>query len=574
MSNSDIQFGHLDICWNDDYKRFPYVRQNLAEEEVNKWKANGYDHVKSFTGMLYDSTNTMPDWVNHIRDAFGLYKQTHTIYKMQTLEIMPTHVDYFKRYAELKKVDVKDVWRVVMMLEDWKPGHYFELNGVGYTNWKAGDWFKWRYDVPHAAANIGIEDRYTLQVTGVSMHVGQLNKLLCFNVPGVEDADNSHPNVRHLILPNIDENKPSMVYTNNSFIRELDSINHTNQSEIELLNEKGLDIYLYEPICSYDCTNPVHTQEFYSEFSNIDPMSLRAEELDSINDYAKRNGITNITVHSCDYNIDKFYPAYNFKLTCNDIFLKSQTNILNLDETINFDFTKKFICLNWRFTKHRQLVSTFLAGKDGYLSCYFKTDLETLKKGLFFNLDDWKNSGLYDKMQIGAEILNTQGPFYVDKKPTDIVTITDTSKPDLTWPLVSEIKPSETPSLHNFSNNPLQEFYRDIFFDIVNETRFAQPTGNFSEKVFQNFQYKKPFVLVAPPKTLEYIKSFGYKSFNDFWDESYDDEWDHGVRLEKILNVIDSILMKPIEELREIYKDMLPILEHNFQIYNQRAGIK
>ena len=56
--------------------------------------------------------------------------------------------------------------RVLLFLEDWKPGHYFEMNSIGYTDWNAGDYVEWDCTVPHAASNIGIEPRYTLQITG------------------------------------------------------------------------------------------------------------------------------------------------------------------------------------------------------------------------------------------------------------------------------------------------------------------------------------------------------------------------------------------------------------------------
>jgi hypothetical protein len=52
------------------------------------------------------------------------------------------------------------------MLEDWKSGHYLEVMGVPYIGWKAGQVVEWTYDAPHMAANIGLEDRYTLQITG------------------------------------------------------------------------------------------------------------------------------------------------------------------------------------------------------------------------------------------------------------------------------------------------------------------------------------------------------------------------------------------------------------------------
>jgi hypothetical protein len=55
----------------------------------------------------------------------------------------------------------------VIFLEDWQSGHYFEIDGTPITAWSAGDVITWRYDVPHVAANVGMTDRYTLQITGV-----------------------------------------------------------------------------------------------------------------------------------------------------------------------------------------------------------------------------------------------------------------------------------------------------------------------------------------------------------------------------------------------------------------------
>ena len=77
----------------------------------------------------------------------------------------------------------------------------------------------------------------------------------------------------------------------------------------------------------------------------------------------------------------------------------------------------------------------------------------------------------------------------------------------------------------------------------------------------------KPFILLAPPHTLEYFKIFGYQTFSDFWDESYDDIEDHGERLARIFTIIQDLLKKPIEELREVYKEMMPVLEHNRQLF-------
>ena len=158
--------GTIDICWCDSYKGLPFEREPIQEYEIRKWRMMGYTH-DNFSGKMYSSRNPMPDWVNDVAEDLGLAKCGFVIYKMSTLEIMPVHTDHYNTYCSVFDVDRSDVLRTIVFLEDWKPGHYSEIDGVGITNWVAGDYIQWKTDVPHAAANIGIEPRYTLQITGI-----------------------------------------------------------------------------------------------------------------------------------------------------------------------------------------------------------------------------------------------------------------------------------------------------------------------------------------------------------------------------------------------------------------------
>lgn len=160
------QVGNVKVCWNQDFKNYDYIKQPVTQKEIDDWRSKGYHH-DNFTGNMYDSRNTMPEWVENVGNYFSfLQDKTYTIYRMDTLEIMPTHVDHFRRYCELFSVDRSNVRRCLVFLEDWKPGHYFEVAGKGVVNWIAGDFCMWEPDVEHAASNIGIEPRYTLQITG------------------------------------------------------------------------------------------------------------------------------------------------------------------------------------------------------------------------------------------------------------------------------------------------------------------------------------------------------------------------------------------------------------------------
>ena len=85
----------------------------------------------------------------------------------------------------------------------------------------------------------------------------------------------------------------------------------------------------------------------------------------------------------------------------------------------------------------------------------------------------------------------------------------------------------------------------------------------------------RPFVVFSSPCTLEYARSLGFKTFGEFWDESYDTETDHLTRFNKLLDVIRYIDSFSLDQLKDMYKQMVPVLQHNFnqlgKIHNEEA---
>ena len=149
----------------EEFLSFSYIKQPIKDSEVLRWREQGYYH-KSFTGALYSSKNPMPKWTIDVSKNIGLKNCGYTFYKMETLDIMPPHYDHFETYCKIFNKDINEVFRAIVFLEDWKPGHYFEYNKIGLGNWKKGDYVMYSYDIEHAASNIGIDPRYTLQITG------------------------------------------------------------------------------------------------------------------------------------------------------------------------------------------------------------------------------------------------------------------------------------------------------------------------------------------------------------------------------------------------------------------------
>ena len=80
--------------------------------------------------------------------------------------VIPLHRDTFfqisKRYPDRKDKKV----RANIYLEDWKFGHFIQFDDKVSTYWKAGEGFLWDSKVLHLGANAGMQDKYTLQVSG------------------------------------------------------------------------------------------------------------------------------------------------------------------------------------------------------------------------------------------------------------------------------------------------------------------------------------------------------------------------------------------------------------------------
>ena len=109
----------------------------------------------------------------------------------------------------------------------------------------------------------------------------------------------------------------------------------------------------------------------------------------------------------------------------------------------------------------------------------------------------------------------------------------------------------------------VSSFYHDFFLEVVLETVFDYPHVFISEKTLKPLLFKTPFVMFGAKDTLSYLKKHKFKTFDRFWDESYDTEADPHLRFLKCCEVVQSIITKPISELVDMYSAMIPILEHN-----------
>ena len=81
------------------------------------------------------------------------------------------HRDTFFQINKKYPNDTRQKVRANIYLQDWKPGHLIHYQDELHewessTHWKAGDGFIWDSSHLHLSGNCGLEDKYTLQVSG------------------------------------------------------------------------------------------------------------------------------------------------------------------------------------------------------------------------------------------------------------------------------------------------------------------------------------------------------------------------------------------------------------------------
>jgi hypothetical protein len=104
---------------------------------------------------------------------------------------------------------------------------------------------------------------------------------------------------------------------------------------------------------------------------------------------------------------------------------------------------------------------------------------------------------------------------------------------------------------------------------LVTETVATDVRHHLTEKIFKPICMMMPFVLVSTAGSLAYLREFGFKTFGDFWDESYDTVLDDDVRLKIIGDLMADLDSMSRTQQQQLAKDMMPIVLHNFEhFYN------
>ena len=109
--------------------------------------------------------------------------------------------------------------------------------------------------------------------------------------------------------------------------------------------------------------------------------------------------------------------------------------------------------------------------------------------------------------------------------------------------------------------------YNSTNIEVVLETLFDDSRLHLTEKSLRPIACGQPFILAGTHGSLEYLRSYGFKTFGHIWDESYDQEIDPQSRLSAIVNLMKQIAGWTLAEQKQKLKEAHIISNYNKQYF-------
>jgi hypothetical protein len=121
--------------------------------------------------------------------------------------------------------------------------------------------------------------------------------------------------------------------------------------------------------------------------------------------------------------------------------------------------------------------------------------------------------------------------------------------------------------LNNYPAHASADFdandYKSTDIELVLETLFDDSRIYLTEKSLRPIALGQPFILAGPAGSLNYLKNYGFRTFDSVIDESYDNILDPCQRLTAITQLISNITKLPQTKYQELLHKLNEIAEYN-----------
>lgn len=241
--------------------------------------------------------------------------------------------------------------------------------------------------------------------------------------------------------------------------------------------------------------------------------------------YQNHSRIKVIPSIALSIHIYDFYKSHNFNIKFDDVLEHKRNNDITL-----------YDCTNLKFRPHRLI--NFLHLLNAGLLDQGKVSMDSFSKWPMLPRDT------LDKYKLPKDTLQL------------------VAQPGITPRWVSGTPDTVSGGYAMFITRIMKDMYLNTWVSVVTESSYFDYEHSIfiSEKTFKPIACLQPFIIVGSKGTLKYLRKLGYKTFDGFIDESYDNcDDDH--RMAAIITAIKKI--QAIPDKAAWYESMRDILEHN-----------
>jgi hypothetical protein len=140
-------------------------------------------------------------------------------------------------------------------------------------------------------------------------------------------------------------------------------------------------------------------------------------------------------------------------------------------------------------------------------------------------------------------------------------------------------------TIHNPVDKLNDDHHRQTFLSLVTETltedevkyrsRFVGGHSPvfFSEKTWKPISIGQPFIMIASKGHLAKLKEKGYRTFDRWWSEDYDNIESTHLKIQRIMEVMVTLSRLNVDQLKNMRQEMQHVLIHNQIVYNQYRDI-
>ncbi len=244
-------------------------------------------------------------------------------------------------------------------------------------------------------------------------------------------------------------------------------------------------------------------------------------------DYMKVKNIE-FLIYDAGSPVVEYFRTTDYKSE-NVIYEQNVDYSLPLESELNDKRNKYFLSLNRNSGRlHRPKLVLELINNN----LFDKGLISLLKSDEFDKFSNEKGNEIY------KQLIYTKYPFVVDFEDADFVS-----------------------GMHNFFTK--KEMWMDTYFSVVSETSVSDDWCFITEKTVRPIIYYHPFIVWGNPGTLKVLKEYGFETFPEFFDESYDNIYDSKKRLSIIINNLNRLCKMSIDEIHTLYQSVIPKLIHN-----------